>query len=457
MIRRNADIDLYFSLNYFQNYVKLNPQHCAIAIVSKGNTPISTEFLLLSKDTIYSYLGGTNADFFNCRPNDFLKVSGVTNDGGSPNIRTATLAWEPGSSSSLDSLSDVEVADNSLFIGTAPGNNSAASYNVSVGITALDAITSGGYNVALGYASATALTDGSSNVMIGYQAGLATTSAVNTVLIGNLAGYDVITSAASGTVAIGAQSAASLLSGQYNTFIGYYSGNAVNTGSKHTVVGYEALDAETSGSGSTAVGYQALSAQNVASANSGNAYNTAVGDRAGDEIVTGYHNTLIGALTATDPSATDGINRISIGYAATCNANNQCTIGSGITAIRANTDTIIDVSDQRDKTNVSDLTEGLDFVNSLRPVKFTWQKRVLEVGDEHFPDNGSDSIGFLAQELQSAMPNGENSYINLVYEVNPERLEVGKTKLIPILVKAIKDLKAQNDALAARVTALESA
>ncbi|WP_051638289.1 MULTISPECIES: GNAT family N-acetyltransferase [Maribacter] len=75
MIRRNADIDLYFSLNYFQNYVKLNPQHCAIAIVSKSNTPISAEFLLLSRDTIYSYLGGTNADFFNCRPNDFLKVN----------------------------------------------------------------------------------------------------------------------------------------------------------------------------------------------------------------------------------------------------------------------------------------------------------------------------------------------------------------------------------------------
>ena len=55
------------------------------------------------------------------------------------------------------------------------------------------------------------------------------------------------------------------------------------------------------------------------------------------------------------------------------------------------------------------------------------------------------------------MSNGENSYINLVHDVNPERLEVGNSSLIPILVKAIKDLKAQNDALAARVTALESA
>jgi hypothetical protein len=75
MIRRNADIQLYFSLGYFENYSKANPNHCAIAMVYKDDVPISTEFLLLSKDNVYSYLGGTNSEYFNFRPNDFLKVN----------------------------------------------------------------------------------------------------------------------------------------------------------------------------------------------------------------------------------------------------------------------------------------------------------------------------------------------------------------------------------------------
>ncbi|WP_324027978.1 GNAT family N-acetyltransferase [Maribacter sp. BPC-D8] len=75
MIRRSADIQLYFSLDYFENYTKSNPNHCAIAMVYKNEVPISTEFLLLSNNKIYSYLGGTNSEYFNCRPNDFLKVN----------------------------------------------------------------------------------------------------------------------------------------------------------------------------------------------------------------------------------------------------------------------------------------------------------------------------------------------------------------------------------------------
>ena len=66
-------------------------------------------------------------------------------------------------------------------------------------------------------------------------------------------------------------------------------------------------------------------------------------------------------------------------------------------------------------------------------------------------------MGFLAQELQGAMPNGENDVLDLVYEVDPNRLEAKYGNLIPILTKAIQDLSAANEALIARVTALENA
>ena len=55
------------------------------------------------------------------------------------------------------------------------------------------------------------------------------------------------------------------------------------------------------------------------------------------------------------------------------------------------------------------------------------------------------------------MPNNENNILDLVYDVNPEKLEVKQGNLIPILVKAVKDLSAANTALEARVAALENA
>ena len=41
-------------------------------------------------------------------------------------------------------------------------------------------------------------------------------------------------------------------------------------------------------------------------------------------------------------------------------------------------------------------------------------------------------------------------------ENNPERLEAKQEHLIPVLVQAVKELSAQNEALVARITALES-
>ena len=71
--------------------------------------------------------------------------------------------------------------------------------------------------------------------------------------------------------------------------------------------------------------------------------------------------------------------------------------------------------------------------------------------------NGKTRLGFLAQELQSAMSNNENEILDLVYDVNPDRLEAKYGNLIPVLVKAVQELSAQNQALTDRITALENA
>ena len=57
------------------------------------------------------------------------------------------------------------------------------------------------------------------------------------------------------------------------------------------------------------------------------------------------------------------------------------------------------------------------------------------------PNNGKKRLGFIAQDFQNAMPNGENDILDLVNEINPERIEAKYINLIPILTKAIQELQ----------------
>ena len=100
------------------------------------------------------------------------------------------------------------------------------------------------------------------------------------------------------------------------------------------------------------------------------------------------------------------------------------------------------MSDRRDKTDIVDLPVGLDFINSLRAVKFKWQTR------EGTPSkDGTIRAGFIAQELQEAQK--DHDYLDLVMDSNPDKLEAKQGKLIPVLVQAIKELSTKVAALEA--------
>lgn len=86
MQRNNAVDYYYFPKSYFSEYLENNPKNAAIAMVLLGGKPISTEFILLSESTIFSYLGGTLSEYFHTRPNDFLKINVM--DWGRENGRT---------------------------------------------------------------------------------------------------------------------------------------------------------------------------------------------------------------------------------------------------------------------------------------------------------------------------------------------------------------------------------
>ena len=75
----------------------------------------------------------------------------------------------------IDGLSDGKLAGTNftgsmILVHQTTGTLDAATYNTAVGITALDAITTGDYNVAVGYNALTANTTGNGNTAIGHEA-----------------------------------------------------------------------------------------------------------------------------------------------------------------------------------------------------------------------------------------------------------------------------------------------
>lgn len=78
MDRLEAAESYYHTFEYFNDYIKANEDCCALAIVAlPDGKAISTELLLFSKDTMFSFLGGTDASYFNMRPNDLLKIEAM--------------------------------------------------------------------------------------------------------------------------------------------------------------------------------------------------------------------------------------------------------------------------------------------------------------------------------------------------------------------------------------------
>lgn len=120
--------------------------------------------------------------------------------------------------------------------------------------------------------------------------------------------------------------------------------------------------------------------------------------------------------------------------------------------LRCAVTSITALSDERDKTEIVDLDTGLDTVMALKPRKFVWNNRAEIITEknedgnlvevEHFSANkGKKDFGFIAQEVKEL----DNDTLRLVYDENPDKLEMSYGKLVPILVKAIQELKVQLD------------
>lgn len=77
MVRTNANESFSYTFDEFKRFINDNMEYVAICTIYFEEMPISTELLLVSGDTIYSFLGGTVENYFDKRPNDLLKVEAL--------------------------------------------------------------------------------------------------------------------------------------------------------------------------------------------------------------------------------------------------------------------------------------------------------------------------------------------------------------------------------------------
>jgi len=116
-----------------------------------------------------------------------------------------------------------------------------------------------------------------------------------------------------------------------------------------------------------------------------------------------------------------GIGDNSASYQLDVNGDIECT-------------TLHETSDVRFKKDISSITDALTIVSDLRGVKYAWDR-------DAFPNKGFDEyrhLGLIAQEVQSVLPEA-------VVADKQGYMSVNYSHLTPLLIEAVKDLKAEND------------
>jgi hypothetical protein len=103
-------------------------------------------------------------------------------------------------------------------------------------------------------------------------------------------------------------------------------------------------------------------------------------------------------------------------------------------------------SDRRFKTDIQPLHGALEKLEQLRGVSFKWNPRTYP--DRQFDD--ATQIGLVAQEVNEVLPELVNGSEDAFYTVDYARLT-------PLLLEAIKELRAQNESLKSRLETLENA
>jgi hypothetical protein len=316
-------------------------------------------------------------------------------------------------------------------------SNTTGSQIVAIGDSALYYNTTGNYNVAIGASALQANTTASSNTAVGYQAGYSnqtgtaltafganalrsSVSVNNNVALGDSAGYAA--TGAKGTF-IGSGSGSEITSGAANTILGRYNGNQ-NSLDIRTANNYIVLS---DGDGNP-VGYWTGS--------SGNWKFGAGGTTTGGLYVNGGSGTdlgpiLIGQGDGTTRWYVSSYCRLNGGTNTGANIANQAGYGVYLNGATATSWTA--VSDERRKDIIEPITNAAAKVSTLRAV----------IGKYKTEAEGARHPFLMAQDVLAVLPEAVSE--------NEDRdglvLGLSYTEVIPLLVAAIQELKAEIDTL----------
>ena len=327
--------------------------------------------------------------------------------------------------------------------------NSSGSSNTGVGINGLNANSTGSFNVAVGDDALISNTTASNNTAVGYQAGYTNATGSANSFFGYQAGYtSAVSSATAGNTCIGAVTGYGLTTGTYNTFVGFGAsvggvgaGYYVTTGSKNTIIGgyngnQGGLDIRTSSNNivlSDGDGNPRYAQNNVGRAgitSSESDYTLSL------SVPTGKQWNLLyfrkdGALPETT-----GTNLGYIGYDITNSRLWALNQGSGGVYLSSGGTSWTSASDERLKENLQPIENGLSKVCSLRAV----------IGNFIADEAKTKKPFLIAQDVALVLP---EAISNTSIKDDPDQVEylgVSYTEVIPLLVAAIKELKAEFDA-----------
>ena len=288
--------------------------------------------------------------------------------------------------------------------------------------------------MAVGREALAANTTASNHTALGYQAGYTNTTGTDNTLIGFRAGYSLDSG---GNLAVGSDSLSSCTSGNLNTAVGYSAGNAITTGSKNTILGrytgnQSFLDMRT------------LSNYVVLSDGDGNAR----------QIINNSGQLLFGTTGATNAyynriniweatSAQTGIymqkyNQVEVQIGFKAGTSTDFFIGTGATTVGTygvylanGGSSWIAVSDERQKDIIEPIENALTKINTFRTV----------IGKYKHDTNNVRRPFLIAQDVQAVFPEAVK-----VQEDEEALLGLAYTDVIPLLVAAIQELKAEFDA-----------
>jgi hypothetical protein len=373
-------------------------------------------------------------------------ITATTPGGSTTQVQYNSSGSFAGSANMTFSGTALTLANDASISGLTVGKGANDAQSTAVGNSVLSSNASGFQNVGVGYQALKANTTGYYNNAIGTFALTANTTGNFNNAMGRIALYSNTTG--SNNTAIGQEALQANTTASNNTAVGYQALYANTTGTENTAVGHIALTANTTGSQNVAIGKTAL----VANTTGNN--NIAIGWYANNYSTTGSYITAIGYNAY--PNAVSDTNELIIscvtgGTGGKGTNTGFITVGSG-GIYQGNNSTLWSItSDQRLKKNIVDHTEGLEKIVQLRVRNFEYRlpEEITELDSKNAVDIKGVQLGLIAQELTEVLP-------DCVKTESTGVMSVDATNITWHMINAIKDLKALNDALTARIVALES-